>query len=79
MSYCSITDMALCMVMGNLTRLQDADLVHLRNVTVEGFDLALRACCVRIKKVKLVAALGFLLSSEVLGVLHARGCRIRWD
>ncbi|KAJ6974237.1 F-box/LRR-repeat protein 3 isoform X1 [Populus alba] len=79
LSYCSITDMALCMVMGNLTRLQDADLVHLRNVTVEGFDLALRACCVRIKKVKLVAALGFLLSSEVLGILHARGCRIRWD
>ncbi|KAJ6762635.1 hypothetical protein OIU79_023384 [Salix purpurea] len=79
LSYCSITDMALCMLMGNLTRLQDADLVQLTNVTVQGFDLALRACCVRIKKVKLVAALGSLISSEVLGILHARGCRIRWD
>jgi F-box/leucine-rich repeat protein 2/20 len=79
LSYCAITDMTLCMLMGNLTRLQDVDLVHLTNVTVEGFELVLRACCVRIKKIKLVAALSFLLSSEVQGILHARGCKIRWD
>ncbi|RVW60390.1 putative pectinesterase/pectinesterase inhibitor 22 [Vitis vinifera] len=41
----------LCMVMGNLTRLQDAKLVHLSNVTVDGFELALRASCIRLKRV----------------------------
>ncbi|XWS57478.1 hypothetical protein CRYUN_Cryun09bG0177600 [Craigia yunnanensis] len=71
--------MALCMVMGNLTRLQEAKLVHLSNVTVEGFELALRASCVRIKKVKLLAPLWFSLSSEILETLHARGCIIRWN
>ncbi|XWS42358.1 hypothetical protein CRYUN_Cryun16bG0007700 [Craigia yunnanensis] len=79
LSYCAISDMALCMVMGNLTRLQEAKLVRLGNVTVEGFELALRACCIRIKKVKLLAPLRFLLSSEILETLHARGCIIRWD
>ncbi|XP_050224907.1 F-box/LRR-repeat protein 3 [Mercurialis annua] len=79
LSHCTISDMALCMLMGNLTRLQDAKLVHLKNVTVEGYELALRACCVRIKKVKLVASLRFLLSLEILEILDARGCVIRWD
>ncbi|KAK6233227.1 Leucine-rich repeat - like 10 [Theobroma cacao] len=79
LSYCGISDIALCMVMGNLTRLQEAKLVHLGNVTVEGFELALRACCIRIKKVKLLAPLRLLLSSEILETLHARGCIIRWD
>ncbi|KAF2309930.1 hypothetical protein GH714_005668 [Hevea brasiliensis] len=79
LSYCNISDMALCMVMGNLTRLQDAKLVLLKNVTVIGFELALRACCVRIKKVKLNTALRFMLTEEILEILHARGCTIRWD
>ena len=79
LSYCAISDMALCVVMGNLTRLQEAKLVHLSNVTVEGFVLALRACCVRIKKVKLLAPLKSFLSPEILETLHARGCIIRWD
>ncbi|GKV32004.1 hypothetical protein SLEP1_g40646 [Rubroshorea leprosula] len=79
LSYCPISDMALCLVMGNLTRLQDAKLVHLSNVSVDGFELALRACSFRIKKVKLFAPLRFLLSSEILENLHARGCKIRWD
>ncbi|XP_022719462.1 F-box/LRR-repeat protein 3-like isoform X2 [Durio zibethinus] len=79
LSYCAISDMALCMVMGSLTRLQEAKLVHLDNVTIEGFELALRACCIRIKKVKLLAPLRFLLSLEILEALHARGCIIRWD
>ncbi|KAL5783857.1 hypothetical protein ACOSP7_008886 [Xanthoceras sorbifolium] len=79
LSYCAVSDMALCMVMGNLTRLQDAKLVHLTNCTVEGFELALRTCCVWIKKVKLLAPLRFFLSSEILETLHARGCKIRWD
>ncbi|KAJ4719392.1 F-box/LRR-repeat 3-like protein [Melia azedarach] len=79
LSYCALSDMALCMVMGNLTRLQDAKLVHLTNCTREGFELALRTCCIRIKKVKLLAHLRFFLSSEILEALHAAGCKIRWD
>ncbi|KAJ8772019.1 hypothetical protein K2173_027196 [Erythroxylum novogranatense] len=79
LSYCTVSDMALCMVMGSLRSLQDAKLVHLCNVSVEGFELALRACCGRIKKVKLVAALRFIFSSEIIELLHASGCRIRWD
>ncbi|KAE8684090.1 pectinesterase family protein [Hibiscus syriacus] len=79
LSYCAISDMALCMVMGNLSRLQEAKVVHLHNVTVKGFELALRACCVRVKKIKLCALLRFTLSSEIIEILHARGCIIRWD
>ena len=67
------------MVMGNLTRLQDAKFVNLINVTVNGFELALRACCVRLKKVKLLTSLRFRLSQEIVEMLAARGCRVRWD
>jgi len=79
LSHCRISDVGLCMLMGNLTRLQDAKLVNLTNVSVQGYELALRACCVRLKKVKLLASLGFLLSPEILNALRARGCRVRWD
>ncbi|KAJ0079812.1 hypothetical protein Patl1_22337 [Pistacia atlantica] len=79
LSYCALTSMALCMVMGNLTRLQDAKLVHLNYCTREGFELALWSCCGRMKKVKLIAPLRFLLSSDILEALHATGCKIRWD
>lgn len=79
MSHCSVSNVGLCMVMGNLTRLQDAKLVELTNVTVEGFELALRACCVRLKKVKLHTSLRHSLSAEVIFTLQARGCKIRWD
>ncbi|KAF3595836.1 hypothetical protein DY000_02025938 [Brassica cretica] len=54
------------MLMSNLSRVQDVDLVHLNRVTVEGFEFALRACCNRLKKLKLLAPLRFLLSSELL-------------
>ncbi|KAG2316572.1 hypothetical protein Bca4012_067432 [Brassica carinata] len=77
--YCSVSDTALCMLMSNLSRVQDIDLVNLNRVTVEGSEFALRACCNRLKKLKLFAPLRFLLSSELLEMLHARGCRIRWD
>lgn len=79
MGYCALSNVALCMVMGNLTRLQDAKLVHLNYCTREGFELALWSCCGRMKKVKLIAALRFMLSSELLEALHATGCKIRWD
>ena len=65
--------------MGNLTRLKDAKLLNPINVTVNGFELALRACCVRLKKVKLLTSLRFHLSQEIVEMLAARGCRVRWD
>ncbi|KAL2661271.1 hypothetical protein AAZV13_03G191900 [Glycine max] len=79
MSYCIVSDMVLCMLMGNLKRLQDAKLVCLSKVSVKGLEVALRACCGRIKKVKLQRSLRFSLSSEMLETMHARGCKIRWD
>ncbi|XP_047327228.1 F-box/LRR-repeat protein 3-like [Impatiens glandulifera] len=79
LSHCGISDAGLCMVLGNLTRLQDAKLVNLRNVTVQGYELSLRACCARLKKVKLLANLSFQLSHELQDTLRIRGCRIRWD
>ncbi|XP_027351560.1 F-box/LRR-repeat protein 3 isoform X1 [Abrus precatorius] len=79
MSYCLVSDVVLCLLMGNLKRLQDAKLVCLSKVTVKGLELALRACCGRIKKVKLQMSLRSLLSTEILETMHARGCKIRWD
>lgn len=75
----AISDVGLCMVMGNLTRLQDAKLVSLANVSVNGFELGLRACCTRLKKVKLRASLRRLISAEIIETLEAKGCKIRWD
>ncbi|KAL1188432.1 hypothetical protein V5N11_026815 [Cardamine amara subsp. amara] len=77
MCYCSATDMALCMLMSNLSRVQDV-LVHLKHVTVEGFEFSLRACCNRLKKLYLLAPLRLFLSSELLETLHTSGCRNRW-
>ncbi|GAB2277373.1 hypothetical protein Dimus_012076 [Dionaea muscipula] len=79
LSYCTISDVALCMVMSNLTCLQDAKLVNLTNASIEGYELALKACCGRLKKVKMLASLKFLISTELLQTLVASGCRIRWD
>lgn len=79
LSNCAISDVGLCMVMGNLTRLQDVKLVNLVNVSVSGLELALRASCARLKKVKLLASFRSLLSQEIIELLGARDCRIRWD
>ncbi|KAG8390970.1 hypothetical protein BUALT_Bualt01G0138800 [Buddleja alternifolia] len=79
LSGCAISDVGLCMVMGNLTRLQDAKLVNIVNVTVNGFELALRASCVRLKKVKLLASFKRQLTPEIIQILETRGCKIRWD
>ncbi|XP_057792263.1 F-box/LRR-repeat protein 3 [Salvia miltiorrhiza] len=76
---CAISDVGLCMVMGNLTRLQDAKLLDLVHVSAHGFELALRAGCTCLKKVKLRAFLRRLLSSEIIQTLGAKGCKIRWD
>lgn len=75
----AISDVGLCMVMGNLSRVQDAKLVGLANVSVNGFELALRASCARLKKVKLRASLRPLLSAQIIQTLEAKGCKIRWE
>ncbi|GAB2218690.1 hypothetical protein Drorol1_Dr00001917 [Drosera rotundifolia] len=79
LSNCTISDMGLCMVMSSLPCLQDAKLVNLTHVSVKGYELALKACCGRLKKVKMLASLKFQISPELLQTLTARGCRIRWD
>ncbi|KAF6141243.1 hypothetical protein GIB67_024327 [Kingdonia uniflora] len=78
LSYCPITSTGLCMAMGNLKCLQDAKLVHLTHVSVDGYEVVLRASCDKLKKVKLLGTLKHLLSSELLLILQARGCTIRW-
>lgn len=65
-------------VMGNMKCLQDAKLVHLTQVSINGFELALRASCERMKKLKLLNNLKSLLSSDLLQMLQARHCKIRW-
>ncbi|XP_052118485.1 F-box/LRR-repeat protein 3 isoform X2 [Arachis duranensis] len=79
LSNCNVSDVVLCLMMGNLKRLQDAKLVHLFKVTVKGVEHALRACCGRIKKVKLHSSLRFLIAPEILDTFQARGCKVRWD
>ncbi|KAK1370721.1 F-box/LRR-repeat protein 3 [Heracleum sosnowskyi] len=79
LSYCRISDVGLYNLMGNLTRLQDAKLLNLSNVTMNGFELALRASCFRLKKVKMLAFVRSHISMETLNLLQARGCKIKWD
>ncbi|ONK78694.1 uncharacterized protein A4U43_C02F21460 [Asparagus officinalis] len=76
-SYCPITFIGLWKLLGNLRCLQDAKLVHLTRISVEGFELALRASCGRLKKLKLVTAMKNLLPPGLLQMLQARGCRLR--
>ncbi|KAI7733479.1 hypothetical protein M8C21_033719, partial [Ambrosia artemisiifolia] len=79
LSFCEVSDVGLCMMMSNLTRLQDVKMVNLTKVSVRGYELALRSSCARLKKVKVLASLRPLLSVELLEALGASGCRIRWD
>ncbi|XP_010269606.1 PREDICTED: F-box/LRR-repeat protein 3 [Nelumbo nucifera] len=78
LSYCPVSDAGLFMAMRNLKCLQDAKLVHLAHVSLEGYELALRVSCGRLKKLKLVSTLKDLLSSNLLQILKAQGCKIRW-
>ncbi|MQM10066.1 hypothetical protein Taro_042955 [Colocasia esculenta] len=77
-SYCPISDVGVRLLLSRLRCLQDAKLVHLPKVSVMGFELALRAACDRLKKLKLLIRWKSLLSRELLQTLQARGCRIRW-
>jgi F-box/leucine-rich repeat protein 2/20 len=40
--------------------------------------MALRAACGRPEKLKLLAGLRSVLSTELLQMLQANGCRVRW-
>ncbi|XP_073008896.1 F-box/LRR-repeat protein 3 isoform X1 [Typha latifolia] len=77
-SYCPVTGLGLCNLLGSLRCLQDVKLVHLSWVSIEGFELALRASCGKLKKLKLLSGLRDVLSSELLQMLQTHGCRIRW-
>ncbi|XP_066338546.1 F-box/LRR-repeat protein 3-like [Miscanthus floridulus] len=77
-SYCQVTGLGLCHLLGSLRCLQDVKMVHLSWVSIEGFEMALRAACGRLKKLKLLDGLRSVLSTELLQMLQACGCRVRW-
>ncbi|KAG0472165.1 hypothetical protein HPP92_016711 [Vanilla planifolia] len=77
-SNCRISGIGLLKLLSSLRCLQDVKLVRLAGVSVECFELALRASLLKLKKVKLHGSLRMLLSPELLQMLQARGCRIRW-
>ncbi|KAL5224659.1 hypothetical protein ABZP36_011298 [Zizania latifolia] len=77
-SYCQVTGLGLCHLLGSLRCLQDVKMVHLSWVSIEGFEIALRAACGRLKKLKMLSGLKSVLSPELLQMLQACGCRIRW-
>ncbi|GJN05066.1 hypothetical protein PR202_ga22665 [Eleusine coracana subsp. coracana] len=77
-SYCQITGLGLCHLLSSLRCLQDLKMVHLSWVSIEGFEMALRAACGRLKKVKMLSGMRSVLSPELLQMLQACGCRVRW-
>uniref|UniRef100_A0A0E0I3T4 F-box/LRR-repeat protein 15-like leucin rich repeat domain-containing protein n=1 Tax=Oryza nivara TaxID=4536 RepID=A0A0E0I3T4_ORYNI len=77
-SYCQVTGLGLCHLLSSLRCLQDVKMVHLSWVSIEGFEMALRAACGRLKKLKMLSGLKSVLSPELLQMLQACGCRIRW-
>ncbi|KAL6907843.1 hypothetical protein ACP4OV_002013 [Aristida adscensionis] len=77
-SYCQVTGLGLCHVLSSLRCLQDLKMVHLSWVSIEGFEMALRAACGRLKKLKMLGGLKTVLSPELRQMLQACGCRVRW-
>ncbi|CAL4949656.1 unnamed protein product [Urochloa decumbens] len=77
-SYCQVTGLGLCHLLSSLRCLQDIKMVHLSWVSIEGFEMALRAACGRLKKLKMLTGLKTVLSPELLQMLQVCGCRIRW-
>uniref|UniRef100_A0A453JZZ1 F-box/LRR-repeat protein 15-like leucin rich repeat domain-containing protein n=1 Tax=Aegilops tauschii subsp. strangulata TaxID=200361 RepID=A0A453JZZ1_AEGTS len=77
-SYCQVTGLGLCHLLSSLRCLQDVKMVHLSWVSIEGFEMALRAACGRLKKLKILSGLKTVLSPDLLQLLQACGCRIRW-
>ncbi|CAN6223075.1 unnamed protein product [Urochloa humidicola] len=77
-SYCQVTGLGLCHLLGSLRCLQDVKMVHLSWVSIEGFEMALGASCGKLKKLKLLGGLRSVLSPELLQMLQACGCRLQW-
>ncbi|XP_042381437.1 F-box/LRR-repeat protein 3-like isoform X1 [Zingiber officinale] len=77
-SYCPVSGMGLCILLGTLKCLQDVKLVHLSLVPIEWFEIALRASYEKLKKLKLLTGMRNLLSPLLIEKLQLRGCRIRW-
>eukprot|EP01018_Ginkgo_biloba_P000375 Gb_39800 [translate_table: standard] len=75
-SYCPISDVGLA-ALSSLRCLQNIKLVHVRNVSMDGFASALHACK-SLKKIKLLNCLKFMLPRDLIEHLEARGCIIRW-
>ncbi|GLJ15214.1 hypothetical protein SUGI_0248700 [Cryptomeria japonica] len=76
LSYCPVSDVGLS-ALASLLCLQNAKLVHLRNVTINGFISTLLACK-SLKKLKLLEFLKFKLPRPLIKHLEAHGCTIRW-
>ncbi|CAN6373355.1 unnamed protein product [Urochloa humidicola] len=57
---------------------QDVKIVHLSWVSIEGFEMALQVSGGRLKKLKLLGWLRSVLSPELLQMLQACGCCLRW-
>ncbi|XP_062183086.1 F-box/LRR-repeat protein 3-like [Phragmites australis] len=77
-SYCQVTGLGLCHLLSSLRCLQDVKMVHLSWVSIEGFEMALWVACGRLKKLKMLGGLKSVLSPELLQMLQACGCRVRW-
>ncbi|XP_031485844.1 F-box/LRR-repeat protein 3-like [Nymphaea colorata] len=76
-SYCRISDGGLYLLFSELKCLQDVKMLHLTRVSLDGFELALRAS-ESVKKVKMLDALKYLLSPDLIHMLQTRGCKFRW-
>jgi F-box and leucine-rich repeat protein 2/20 len=77
-SYCQVTSLGLCRLLSSLGCLEDLKMVHVSWVSIEGFEMALRAAGGRLKKVKMWGGLRSVLSPDLLQTLQACGCRVRW-
>ncbi|KAL6653739.1 hypothetical protein ACP70R_008663 [Stipagrostis hirtigluma subsp. patula] len=77
-SYCQVTGLGLCHLLSSLRCLQELKMVHVSWVSIEGFEMALRATCGRLKKLKMFGGLRSVISPELIQMLEACGCRVRW-
>ncbi|ERN03177.1 hypothetical protein AMTRI_Chr02g220560 [Amborella trichopoda] len=76
-SYCPVSDMGLFALIAKLRCLQDVKIIHALNVSVEGLEFALRSS-ESLKKVKALESLKYLLSRDLIKLMHSRGMRFRW-
>lgn len=75
-SYCPISDAGF-LALVNLSCLQNVNLVHLRNVSLDALAFVLLAC-ESLTKIKLLKQLKSSLPSNLIRRVEDKGCRIRW-